>query len=209
MEGEFYEDEIVAMYRSLQPASAEAADAIHRTPFSMLSYWVRYPEATTVNVPIGLWKFRRSDKAHEGEWPDDDAGIQALLSEYDLPMSLKGFHIDSAARFANEAGQSEVEVVYTAGTDRGQELRLIVQRVGQGRIEIPSEPEDHPCKRSSAVIGGSEAQLAWLDERYGPFDLVWRDEPSGLEFKLLSSTGIEMGKNWFLGVAEQLVSQLR
>ncbi len=202
LDGEFLDDEIIAMYRFLRPALAQAAEGISRTPFRMLSYWARYLQATMVNVPIGLWKFRRSDKAHEGEWPVDDSGTEALVSDFHLPMSLADFRIDSAARFANSSGQSEVEALYTAGSDRGQELRLIVQQSGRGRIEFPPEPEIHPCKRSSAVIGGCEAYIAWMDERYGPCDAVWRDQASGLDFKLLSSTGI-------LSAADKLVSHVR
>ncbi len=186
LEGDFTDDEITAVYRSLRPASVEAVAIISQTPFRMLSYWARYPEASMVNVLIGLWKFLRPDKAHEGQWAMDSSGVKALLDEFGLPSSVAGFHIDSVARFANSSGQSEVEALYTSGSDQGQELRLIVQAIERGRIEFPPEPEVHPCKRSAAVIGGCEADIAWIDELYGPFDAVWRDKTFGLDFKLLS-----------------------
>src|SRR2546429_653334 len=42
LDGEFTDDELLALVRSLQPVSAEAALALSATPFADLSYWARY-----------------------------------------------------------------------------------------------------------------------------------------------------------------------
>src|SRR5207244_687621 len=65
LDGEFTDDELLALVRSLQPVSAEAALALSATPFADLSYWARY-DASMVDVPVGLWRFRRPDRPHEG-----------------------------------------------------------------------------------------------------------------------------------------------
>ena len=207
--GEFSEEEITSLYRSLRPASDEAAQIISRTPFRILSYWVRYPEAAMVDVPIGLWKFRRPDKVHEGQWPEDSSDIEAMLDDFGLPMALADFHIDSVARFANHSGQSEVEAIYTQGSDRGQELRVIVQALGGGRIEFPADPEVHPCKRSAAVVDGCHAEVAWIDDAMGRSMRCGATRLPESNFKLVSSTGLDMGKTWFLGVAEELAAHVR
>jgi hypothetical protein len=153
LEGEFSDDELLALYRSLRPALRQAAEEIYRTPFSQLCYPARYPQATMVNVPIGMWKFGRPDKRYEGEWLVDDADV--LAAKLGLPLTLAGFQIDSAARFADGEGRSEIEAVYTAGSDRGQELRVIVQRTGEGRIEFLPSPRPTRAggrPRLSAVV---------------------------------------------------------
>lgn len=60
LEGEFNDDDILGLYRSLDPADEGAASAIADTRFSALSYWARRPESPVISVPLGLWRIRQS-----------------------------------------------------------------------------------------------------------------------------------------------------
>ena len=208
LEGEFSDDEILRLYRSMRPAEAAAAAAIGATPFAALSYWARYP-APMVDVPIGMWKFRRTEAEHQGTWACGPADSAAFLGELGLPSELSGYVVDSAARFVSPAGSTESEVVYAPDADRGRELRLIAQRAGRGRISVPAEREPHPANYETTTIGGAEVALAYIDERYGPWDAVWRDPARHLEFKLLSTTGRGLDRAWFVSVIAHVLTACR
>jgi len=208
LDGEFTDDELLALVRSLQPVSAEAALALSATPFADLSYWARY-DASMVDVPVGLWRFRRPDRPHEGAWTAEPAGVARLLSSLPLPAALGSLAPDSAAVFENQAGRSEIEVVYAGGPGRGCELRLIAQGAAQGRLVVPSERESHPCTTGRLTLEDVEVQLAWIDARYGPFDAVWADPVAGLELKLLSTTGVGLSRAWFLSAVREAIVACR
>lgn len=208
LEGQFSDDEILRLYQSMRPSVDATATAIRATPFAALSYWARYP-AEMVSVPIGLWKFRRTGTAHQGEWASGPADCAGILRELGLPTGLAGYEVDSAARFTSPDGRCESEVVYAVGADRGRELRLIAQRTGQGRIAIPPQPEPHPASHETTAIGGIAVALANADQRYGPWDAVWQAPACDLEIKLLSTTGSGMDRAWFVAVVTELIGACR
>lgn len=209
LEGDFPDSEITGLYRSMSPVLPEAADAIARTPFAELSYWARYRDATAMHVPVGLWKFRRPGRANSGRWCTGGPEMASLLKEYRLPVELGGLRLDSAALFRDNAGKTEAEVVYAGGPARGHELRLIVQRAGDGHVTLPAEPEDHPHIEDKVDIGGVQVSLAWTDDRFGPWDGTWADVRSGVEVKLLAGTGSLLDRNWFLSAAGKLIADAR
>jgi hypothetical protein len=194
LDGEFAEEEILALYRAMRPAVPEVAADLAETPFSELSYWARWPDATRIDVPVGLWRFRRRP-SHESHW---QTGTEAgrLVASLDLPPSLGGLALDSAARFVDDEGRTEIEAVYNGRPDRGRELRLIAQRRGGGNLCVPAEPEDQPGEREVLRMGGGDVQLGWIDERYGPFQAVYAH--GAVEATLLSSTGVGLDRAWFL-----------
>jgi len=100
-------------------------------------------------------------------------------------------------------------VVYSGGGDRGRELRLIAQRAGRGRLELPARPEPHPGHREQVEIGGLSVQLGWLSAGYGPFHAALAEPCSGLEVMLLSSAGVGLGRQWFGAAVEDLLAGLR
>ena len=202
MEGEFSDEEILDLYRSLRPADATAAETIAGTSFAVLSYWARRPEAAKITVPIGLYKFRRR-RAHESDWRTG-TDAEREVSGLGLPATLGGLALDAAARFRDDEGREEVEAVYAGGPDRGRELRVIAQKQGCGSIEVPAEPEeDQPGERTQVQVGGADVQLGWIDERHGPFQAVFASE--GREVMLLSSTGPGLGRDWFLAALTEIV----
>lgn len=208
LDGKFSDEEVTAVYESMRPAAPDAVAAIAGTPFALLSYWARYPEATMIHVPVGLWKFRRTGRVYTGRWLSDPADIEALLTEYRLPQEVGGLPLDSAARFLDSKGKAEAELVYAGGPMRGHELRVIIQHSGAGHITCPAESEDHPHLARPVDIG-VPAALAWTDEQFGPWDATWSDPDAGLEAKLMSSTGTMLGREWFLAAAAEMVDSAR
>lgn len=203
--GEFTEDELVDLFESLRPVDPEVAAAITRTRFSQLSYWARHNDAQTVSVPVGLWKFGRPEKEHHETWAE---APPEAATEVGLPDRLGGFELDDLARYAVDE-VAEWEAVFVAPGRRGRELRLIVQESGGGRISAPPEPSLHTGERESITVAGAEVHLAWIDDRYGPFDAVWRDDRSRTEVKLLSTTGVGMHRAWFVSAVCDAIERLR
>jgi len=207
--GEFTDAEIYALYRSMRPAVPDSVVPIARTPFALLSYWARYPSAGMVHVPAGLWKFRRTGMEYTGQWTADAAAIHSLLGEYRIPAQLGRLPADSAARFADAEGNKESEVVYAGGPDRRYELRLVVQRPGEGHIAVPAEHETHPHQAAQVEVAGLTVHLAWNDDRYGSWDATWSDSRAGLEAKLMASAGATLDRDWFLAAMAEIAASAR
>ncbi len=203
-DGEFADDEIVALYRAMRPASTPVAGRVNDTPFAALSYPARY-RGTVVSVPVGMWTFRRGRRDDRGAWTVGPDAAQALLGPLGLPGELSGFLIDGVAEFTIGAGRGEIEALYTAPPDRGHELRLIAQFEGMGRIETPPAVDKHPCTTTVVPVADVEVYLAYVDERYGPFDAVWHDPVTGVQAKLLSTTGVRLDRTWFEAAFEQVI----
>lgn len=204
LEGEFTDQEILDLYRALRPADPVGASAIADTSFAALSYWARRKDAVNLVVPVGLWKFRRGE--HASQWETGDAAA-ALVGEWGLPSSLGDLWLDSAARMEDGMGRLEIEAVYVGGPDRGAELRLIAQRPGGGNLRVPADEEPHPGERASLRVHDVDVQLGWIDERYGPFQAVAADHAGGLEFTLLSGTGVGLDRTWFLAAVRELLDR--
>lgn len=196
--GEFGDDELADLYAGLRPADEAAADLVGATPFAALNYWARRPEAKPVLVPVGLFTFRRARSARP-EWAAGDRARQWVTGA-GLPVTLGGLELDSAARFADADGARDLEVLYAGGARRGAELRLVAQAPGEGTLQVPAEPDVHPGTRTQ--VNG--VQLAWEDERFGPWQAVLADPGTGLEATLLASTGVALDRDWFLGAVAEL-----
>ncbi|MCO5971404.1 hypothetical protein [Actinoallomurus soli] len=194
LSGTFAEEEILDLYRAMRPADPAVAAEFAATPFAALSYWARRADAAAVNVPVGLWTFRRR-RSHESRW-STGAEAERLVTELGLPPALGGLDLDSAARFVDDQGREDVEAVYSGRPERGRELRVIAQKRGRGSLRVPSEPEDQPGERDTVRVGGVDVQLGWIDERYGPFQAVYAH--GDVEATLLSSTGVGLDRAWFL-----------
>lgn len=204
LEGEFADEEIVGLFAALRPAVPEAVPRILATPFSELSYWARHP-AEMVSVPTGVFVFRRRGGAHEGEWvPSGD--VAAFLAGQGVPVSVGGFRADSAATFGDGSSVRELEVVYASAS--GDELRLVAQRAGGGRLEFPPKREEHPATTEVADLDGRPVHLGYLSAAYGACDAWWR-HPDGYELRLLGSAGAGMGREAFLGLVAELDAALR
>ncbi|WP_157187607.1 hypothetical protein [Nocardia vinacea] len=199
LEGAFTEREILELYQALHPVDTAVADEIAATPHAQLSYWARHAAAAQLVVPVGYWKFRRG--AHRARWSSTGWG-----ADQDIPVVLAGLDLDSGAHIELESGGAEIEVVYAGGRDRGVELRLIAQRPGKGGLRIPAAPEPHPCHRELIRHRGIDIQLAWTDERYGPFQAVFTTPNQRWEATLLSTAGVGLGRRWFFAALDELTS---
>lgn len=200
IDGEFSDDEIVALYRSLRPVDDAAAEAIADTPFAVLSYWARQPDAAAVSVPLGLWKVHQSSAARL-HWRPASASA-AAVAEFQLPSTLGGLTLDSTAADMGD-NPVAVEVVYAADPRRNRELRLHQYRADQPARHL--ELEAHPGSDEQLPLAGRRVHLAWVDERYGPFDAVVADELGRPLARLLCSAGVGHDRAWFLGALTDLL----
>ena len=204
LEGEFTDDELVALFAALRPAVPEAVPRVLATPFSEVSYWARCP-ADMVSVPTGAFRFHRQGREHEGDWvPSGEVG--AFLTGQGVPVSAGAFHADSAATFGAGRGVRELEVVYASPS--GGELRLTAQRTGGGRLEFPPERDKHPATEELHDLGGRPLHLAHLSAAYGACDAWWQ-HPDGYDLRLLGSAGTDLGRDAFLDLVAELDAGLR
>jgi hypothetical protein len=209
MDGELTDEQVVEFFRALRPVDPVVAAAVTATSLAELSYWSRHPDAAMVSVPVGLWVLRRAQPDHPDERPVGGAAAAELVQRAGLPARLGGCTVDSALRYSGPGRATETEVVYAGSADRGRELRLIVQRPGDGRLELPARPEPHPGHRAEVELGGLPVQLGWLSAAYGPFHAVLPEPASGLEVMLLSSAGVGLDRAWFGAAIEGLLAALR
>jgi hypothetical protein len=194
LDGEFGDDEIVALFAALRPAVPEVVPRVLATPFSELSYWARYP-VDMVSVPTGVFVCHRRGRAHEGSWvPSGD--VASFLAGQGLPASAGGFRADSAATFGDGNGIQELEVVYASAS--GDELRLVAQRTGGGRLEFPPRREKHPAQAEIADLDGRPVHLGYVSAEFGACDAWWQHQ-EGRDLRLLGSAGAGMGRDPFLG----------
>lgn len=205
LEGEFSDEELVALFAALRPAVPDAVPRILATPFSELSYWAGHP-ADMVSVPTGPYHFHRRDKQHEGDWIPTER-LTAFLTEQGVPLAVGDFHADSAATFGNGADVRELDVVYTTPT--GDELRLTAQRTGGGRLEFPPRRDKHPATEELHTLPGDRPlHLAHLSAAYGACDAWWQ-HPDGYDLRLLGSAGTALGRDAFLALVTALDAGLR
>ncbi|MFI8105667.1 hypothetical protein [Streptomyces sp. NPDC086023] len=204
LEGEFTDEELVALYAALRPAVPEAVPRVLATPFAELSYWARQP-AEMVSVPTGVFSFHRRDRQHEGDWVAA-ADLPAFLTGQGVPLSVGAYRADSAATFGDGAAVRELDVVYASAS--GGELRLTAQRTGGGRLVFPPERDKHPATAELLDLGGRPLHLGYSDARYGACDAWWQ-HPDGHELRLLGSSGTGLGRDAFVDLVTELDAGLR
>lgn len=204
LEGEFRDDEIVALFAALRPAVPQALPRVLATPFSELSYWARYP-VDMVSVPTGVFVFHRRGRAHEGDWVPAQE-VTAFLAAHGLPASVGGFRADSAATFGDGSTVRELEVVYASPS--GGELRLTAQRNARGRLEFPPRRDKHPAQAEVVHLDGRPVHLGYLSAEYGACDAWWQ-LPGLYDLRLLGSAGVGMGRYAFLDLVGRVDAALR
>lgn len=181
LEGEFTNSELIDLYRALQPVDHDALQRIVSTSFADLSYFGRYSEAEFQGVPVGLWKPGQGD-----DW--------SMTWQPAGPRALGGLSLDSVAYVEGDPLVTSEEV-YLGGFRRNHELRV-------HRYQIPAQPVEfapstHPGSRETVTIGGRQVQLGWIDEHVGPFDAILADAAGRPNLRLLSGTGVGLGRQWF------------
>ncbi|MER5382881.1 hypothetical protein ABT040_21795 [Streptomyces sp. NPDC002688] len=204
LDGEFTDEEIIALYAALRPAVPEALPRILATPFSELSYWARH-RADTVAVPTGVFAFQRRGRTHEGHWTPS-ADLTAFLGKQGIPLTAGPFHADSAATYGDGTTVRELDVVYA--TPAGGELRLTAQRTGGGRLRFPPRRDKHPATAETRDLGGRPVHLGYLSAEFGACDAWWQ-HPDGYDLRLLSSAGTGLGRDTFFTLLTALDTGLR
>ncbi|WP_030186458.1 hypothetical protein [Streptomyces sp. NRRL S-813] len=199
LEGDFTDEEIVALFAGLRPAVPDAVPRVLATPFAELSYWARHP-AEMVSVPTGVFHFHRRGRAHEGDWVPSQK-VVAFLTAQGVPVTAGEFTAQSAAAFGDGAAVRELDVVYSAPS--GGELRLTAQRTGGGRLAFPPQRDKHPATAEVTDLGGRPLHLGYLSAEFGACDAWWQ-HPDGYDLRLLGSAGTGLGRDAFLGLVAEI-----
>lgn len=201
LKGTFTDEEIRDLYRSLRPVDDHAARAIANTPFARLSYWARRPDAPVIAVPLGLWNIHQPETARLRWSTARDA--DAFRIEHGLPTVLGGLQLDSVA---TDDGTAPVatEAVYAGGQGRNHELRLQLYRRGTEPRSI--ERDQHPGHDEPLLVDGRRVHLAWIDDRYGPFDAIVATRSGLPPLRMLGSSGVAADRAWFLGAVEEMLA---
>ncbi|MCQ9134372.1 hypothetical protein [Streptomyces hilarionis] len=204
LEGEFTDDELVALFAGLRPATADAVPRVLATPFAELSYWARHP-AAMVSVPTGVFQFHRRGQEHEGDWvPSRDVGD--FLAAQGVPVTAGVFRAESAATFGDGAAVRELDVVYSSPS--GAELRLTAQRTGGGRLVFPPQRDKHPAETEIHALDGRPVHLGYSSAGFGACDAWWQ-HPDGYDLRLLGSAGADLGPQAFLALVGAIDGALR
>lgn len=204
LEGEFGDDELVALYAALRPAVPEALPRVLATPFADLSYWARH-RAAPVAVPTGVFAFQRRGRVPEGDWVPTGE-VEDFLRTRGLPAAVAEFRAESAAFFGDGDTVRETDVVYTSPA--GGELRLTAQRPGGGRLALPPVRDKHPALDEVYDLEGRPVHLGYVSAEFGACDAWWR-HPEGHELRLLSSAGRDLGRDAFVRLLTALDAGLR
>jgi hypothetical protein len=204
LEGEFSDEEIVALFAALRPAVPEAVPRVLATPFAELSYWARHP-ADMVSVPTGVFRFHRRGREHDGDWVPSEK-VVAFLTAQGVPVAAGEFRAESAATFGDGADVRELDVVYSSPS--GGEVRLTAQRTGGGRLVFPPERDEHPATVEVCDLGGRPVHLGHLSAEFGACDAWWQ-HPDGYDLRLLGSAGEGLGREAFLGLVAEIDGALR
>ncbi|MFF0792396.1 hypothetical protein [Streptomyces spiralis] len=199
LEGDFTDEEIIALFAALRPAVPDAVPRVLATPFAELSYWARHP-ADMVSVPTGVFHFHRRGRAHEGDWVPSEK-VVAFLTAQGVPVTAGQFTAQSAAAFGDGAAVRELDVVYSSPS--GGELRLTAQRTGGGRLAFPPQRDKHPATAEVTDLGGRPLHLGYLSAEFGACDAWWQ-HPDGYDLRLLGSAGAGLGRDAFLGLAAEI-----
>lgn len=198
-EGGLSEVEIVALYTGLTAADPQRARVLEATAFAELTYWSRH-DLAIVDVPYGLWQFRRNDPNERARW----STVRPASPPFPTPCPDRslGFEFDSIGVFGSDE-RPELEVLFTAPPGRGREIRFIVQRGDAGRIVFPPVPSSHPGPRDVIASRLGEVHLRYIDERCGPWEAVFEHE--GIRCLLLCSSALTHNRDWFVRLLNGLV----
>jgi hypothetical protein len=166
LEGSFSDSELTQLYKGLVPASQSDAEQILSTRFDSLCYWARY-QGKLVDVPFGLWRYRRSDPDAACSWHDADPGPDESLIDRALQ---RGWQLDCFCLVDNIDGSQETHsLLYVENRDHYMWCIII-----KSRQPFEIKKDSHPCRTEVREIAGTEVHHAWISDLYGPHDAVWQ-----------------------------------
>jgi hypothetical protein len=201
-EGAFDDEELRVICRAMTPVDPDARTRILATPVAELCYQSRHRERT-IGVPCGYF-------AHERQPPTLEQAIYsagnvpAHLPGWEVrPPSASGFRLNSVFVYGLRELPQEVDYLYEAERPAARYLRLLVSPPNlAGGIAFPPRLDLQPCSSEIVRIRGHEVHHAFLTERYGPHEAVWR--ANGHNFMLLTKPTTDTDSKWF----NELVGQL-
>ena len=202
-EGTFDDEELRLVCRGMFPVDPDARNRILATPVAALCYQSRHREKT-IGVPCGYF-------AHERRPPTLEL---AVYSAANVPAHLPGckvmppvaygFRLNSVFVYGPHQMPQEVDYLYEADEPAARYLRLLISPASQpGGIAYPPRLDLQPCSTEVLCVRGNEVHHAFLTERYGPHEAVWRAD--GYHFMLLTKPSIDTDGKWFNVLLEQLL----
>jgi hypothetical protein len=201
--GEFTVDELHGLLDSLQPVSQQALKIINQQPFFKLSYWARF-SCSNVNVPYGLWYYRRLNNKEKRIWNVDLNKITHIAAKLNLASMVRfGYNIDSICHF-NEMPSAEVQFIFSTLNKSYPQLNLFIDS-SNTTIQIPPKLEKHPCVTETFMLGILTIYLAYVSVECGPFEVTWQDDKNHYRGLLLCSSHTQMTKETFIEIVRGLI----
>jgi len=174
------------------------------TALAELCYQRRHPESP-IAVPTGVWKHTRSA-----------AWTQKVLTANETPQSLnryqpsipaeRGFELSCAFAFYNQDSLREVDWVCESSSDPTAYLRILAAPTSSDPSALKFPPvvqNGHPSKTTQHSIRGRQIFHAFVDERYGQHEAVWKHQDTVM--MAICKPTASTSSTWFLNLMEKLL----
>lgn len=207
LEGQFTAAEIIALYRSLQPAVPEARGQILDTPLADLSYQSRHQEPP-IAVPVGYWAHKRKPPTIPSSVFSADNTPAELPGAAIAPRAEHGYRLDSIFVYGDSNQPQEVDFHYQKADQPGHYLRILSSPAGaSGGISYPPVLDRQPCgSKTLTSDGGREVFYAFHEkEKFGPHEAVWQQD--GLNIMMVFKPTPRTNRAWFLNLMDGLLGE--
>lgn len=200
-DGAFDDDELATVLRGFVPADPAASRGVRAAPFHALHYWVRFgcrPPA----VPHGLWDYS-GPRPYDESRPVSMAGLSCdPIARPLVPAGDDAFLLDSALAFPDA---DAVEVVFRRRANGSDHLWVTAAAEGSPLAPaVPPEPADQSCERRERIdCRDTDVHYAALDEEYGAWEALWREE--GTSYAAWAGPSLALDGAEFRAVIDGLV----
>lgn len=175
--GVFSDEELIEIFKGLEPVSHAMATIVAATPFHLLNYWCRYRFPST-GVPHGLWKYHNRHH-YEHALPGSIAEAQARAKIVCRLPTEELFEVDSAASIVDApANYRAVEVILRNRKNRSDHLWILAIGADcHDAPEIPPTADSYPAQvRTKITLGSVDVWYAAFDRQFGAWEAFWQDE---------------------------------
>ena len=176
IEGCFTDEELRGFCCDLHPACPAVRERILKTSFAELCYQWRHETPTTREV-TGYWRHHRMHSSSRqtvfraGNSPNDLPGRGIIL-----PRD-SGYYLNSLFVFGEVENPHEVHFLYEHIDDPGRYVRVLASpSAAVGGVPYPPILDEQTCSTRILKKKGYDIYHAFLDERFGQHDVVWRKD---------------------------------
>jgi hypothetical protein len=194
LEGTLADEELAHICSGLSPVDSAGLRSIEDTPLADLCYQNRHREPS-IEVPVGFWAHQRKASDRCQAFRASQAPL-SLPARSVVPEAPAGYRLDTVFSFGDDANAKEADYVYVHSDQRNIYLRLLVSPSDQAEaIRFPPVPDRQPCTTEQIPIDGVTIFYAFVNEQYGPHEVVWQRE--GLNWMLLAKPARHTDRKWF------------